>query len=51
MNATCRMSLQVAASLGLLMSVSLSAQSAAPAAGQVTFAKDIAPIHQRSCQT
>ena len=51
MNATCRMSLQVAASLGLLMSVSLSAQSAAPAAGEVTFAKDIAPILQRSCQT
>src|SRR4051812_12700268 len=34
--------------VGVLTVASLSAQQ--PAAGQVTFAKDVAPIFQRSCQ-
>ena len=49
MNATNRLRLPLAGLLGLLAPVTLGAQSDGPAT--VTFAKDIAPILQRSCQT
>ena len=49
MNATNRLRLPLAGLLGLLVPVTLGAQSDGPAT--VTFAKDIAPILQRSCQT
>jgi hypothetical protein len=46
---TRRLALRVAALLVILPAAS-SAQQAAPAAADVTFTKDIAPILQRSCQ-
>ena len=49
MNATNHLRLPLAGLVGLLAPVTLGAQSDGPAT--VTFAKDIAPILQRSCQT
>ena len=51
MNNGCRLGILVAGCLAVILAAPVAASAQSPAAaGEVTFAKDIAPILQRSCQ-